>query len=191
MQSCAILCNTVSSVVQSLTLASPTYSVIMCWVYSTHTLAVNCTLVIIIQGSPHGRQNRHLLLMNARWRLLSHLVSFPDPNPHAGRRVWWHLNAFLVMHTITWSSSRWHYTMHMDGIANVARIQARIPAIWLACAKTRLLTQHNQENTQLSLDPFPHERVGSGDETMSRLDRQIGTAVYSYSLLAHHIPQFT
>ena len=31
------------------------------------------------------------------------------------------------------------------GISNVARIQAGIPAIWLACAKTRLLTQHNQK----------------------------------------------
>ena len=35
----------------------------------------------------------------------------------------------------------------------------------MACVKTRFLTQHNQENAQLSPDPFPRERVGSGDET--------------------------
>ena len=45
------------------------------------------------------------------------------------------------------------------GIAYVARIQARI---WL---KTGMLSQHNQENSQLSPDPFPCERVESGDET--------------------------
>ena len=29
----------------------------------------------------------------------------------------------------------------------------------------RLLTQHNQGIAQWSLDPFPHERVGSGHKT--------------------------
>ena len=32
-----------------------------------------------------------------------------------------------------------------------------------------LLTQHNQEITQWSPDPFPRERVGSGHETMNLL----------------------
>ena len=52
-------------------------------------------------------------------------------------------------------------------VANVARIQVRIPAIRLACAKKRLLTQHNQEKAKLSPDLFPRERAGSasGDET--------------------------
>ena len=49
------------------------------------------------------------------------------------------------------SSLAWYYVI---GIVNVARIQARIPAIGLARAKTRLLTQHNPENAQLSPDPF-------------------------------------
>ena len=38
-------------------------------------------------------------------------------------------------------------------------------AIWLAYPFSRLLTQHNQEIAQLLPDPFPRERVGSGDET--------------------------
>ena len=40
-------------------------------------------------------------------------------------------------------------------------------AIWLACTKTRLLILYNQENAQLSPDPFPHarKRWGLGDET--------------------------
>ena len=57
---------------------------------------------------------------------------------------------------------------HMEfvhGIANAAGIQARIPAIWLVGAKTRLLTQYNQENIQLSPDTLFHERVGSRDKT--------------------------
>ena len=32
-----------------------------------------------------------------------------------------------------------------------------------------LLTRHNQEIAQCSPDPFPRERVGSGDETVSIL----------------------
>ena len=40
---------------------------------------------------------------------------------------------------------------------------------WLAQKQeTRMLTQHNQENAQWSRDPFPRERVGSGDETTSQ-----------------------
>ena len=34
----------------------------------------------------------------------------------------------------------WRHT----GIANVARVQEWVPAIWLVCAKTKLLTQYNQ-----------------------------------------------
>ena len=32
-------------------------------------------------------------------------------------------------------------------------------------ARTGLLSLHNQENAQMSPDPFPYERVGSGYET--------------------------
>ena len=39
----------------------------------------------------------------------------------------------------------------------------------MACTKTRLLTQHNQENVQLPPDPFLCERVGSGDETKTTM----------------------
>ena len=34
--------------------------------------------------------------------------------------------------------------------------------ISLVCSEPRPLTRHNQESTQKSPDPFPHERVGSG-----------------------------
>ena len=33
---------------------------------------------------------------------------------------------------------------------------------WLNGMKTRLLTQHNKENSQLPPDPISHERLGSG-----------------------------
>ena len=33
-----------------------------------------------------------------------------------------------------------------------------------------LLTRHNQEIAQWSPDPFPRERVGSGDETRSNMN---------------------
>ena len=59
------------------------------------------------------------------------LVSFPDPNSDAGGRLWCYLNAFLVMCTIM------SYVIHLgtsyqcpvtgQGIANIARIQAKYP----------------------------------------------------------------
>ena len=38
---------------------------------------------------------------------------------------------------------------------------------WLNYVKTRMLSQYNQEYAQLSPEPFPRERVGSGDKTNS------------------------
>ena len=57
------------------------------------------------------------------------------------------------------------YVMHTcSGIANIVRIQGMN---LIGLCETRLLTQHDQENTYLSPDPFSHERVGSEDETIS------------------------
>ena len=104
-------------------------------------------------------------------------LSFPNPNPMQRRRsgdIWtfsWlciplcdHVLQ-MVLHN-PWNVHVWHRT----GIANVAKIQARTPAIWLAGMKTWLLTQHNLENVQLSPDPFPCDGVGSGDENNAKLD---------------------
>ena len=38
-------------------------------------------------------------------------------------------------------------------------------AFWLARQKSGLLSQQAQESARYTPDPFPRERVGSGDET--------------------------
>ena len=60
----------------------------------------------------------------------------PRPKPPCGEEGAVTFECFLA---ITWSSFRWSYVIHMVcvcmGIANVARIQAQIPAIWLLTRK--------------------------------------------------------
>lgn len=63
----------------------------------------------------------------------------------------------MLLHS-PWSVHAWRCM----GVANVARKQAQIPAMQLACVKTRLPTQHYKEKTQLSPNSFPRERVGLG-----------------------------
>ena len=52
------------------------------------------------------------------------------------------------------------------------------------------MIQHNQEIAQLSPDPFPLLRVGSGDETNTAftLDARFGAAGSGYPYRAHRIP---
>ena len=42
-------------------------------------------------------------------------------------------------------------------------------AFWLARQKSGLLSQQAQESARYTPDPFPRERVGSGDETKENL----------------------
>ena len=66
-------------------------------IYSYRFVELSVNLIL------HMRNNSHV------W-MVACLVLFPDPSlvprPKHPRRVWWHLNAFLVMCTIMWSSFR-------------------------------------------------------------------------------------
>ena len=84
--------------------------------------------------------------------------SLPDPNPHVGRRVWWYLNVFLVMRTITWLSFRWYYVKYTwygtcIGIAKRCNHEHLQSCMKQDCSLSTA--------KKMSPDPFPCERVGS------------------------------
>ena len=82
------------------------------------------------------------------------------PKPHPLKRVWWLVSASLV-----------------------------VPSQQYSCSESILLTWHNQENAQWSLDPFPHEKMGSGHETTCAADYSLWLLKYMYmekeSQMAH------
>jgi len=94
----------------------------------------------------------------------------PRPRPLMRKRVWWLLSNLLLVlsqrihwfstnidYMLAWCRGLFHWFMQLLGWHGT---------ISLACPKSRLLTQHNQErNCSVVTGPFSPWESGSGHET--------------------------